>query len=113
MMLLDDGIVTIYELTNVAAPGEMPREILRPLNSFYFGRRTIGYNRLYTAHGVNKRIDLLIRIWRADVTAGQYAIINGVQYRVDAVQQLTDETGLAVTDLTLEKVGAFYDIANN
>lgn len=112
-MLLDSGIVTIYELTNTANPGEMPREMLQPLNSFYFGRRTIGYNRLYTAQGVNKRIDLLIRIWHADVTTGQYAIVNGAQYRIDAVQQLTDEAGLAVTDLTLEKLGAFYDIVNN
>lgn len=112
-MLLDSGIVTIYELNNTANPGEMPQEVLKPLNSFYFGRRTIGYNRLYAAHGVNKQIDLLIRIWRADVTAGQYAIINGVQYRVDEVQQLTDNFGLAVTDLTLEKLGAFYDIVDN
>lgn len=112
-MLLDDGIVTVCELNNTAKSGEMPQEVLKPLNSFYFGRRSIGYNRLYAAHGVNKRIDLLIRIWRADVTAGQYAIINGVQYRVDEVQQLTDNSGLAVTDLTLEKLGAFYDIVDN
>ena len=112
-MLLDSGIVTIYELNNTANPGEMPKEVLKPLNSFYFGRRSIGYNRLYAAHGVTKQIDLLIRIWRADVTAGQYAIINGVQYRVDEVQQLTDNSGLAVTDLTLEKLGAFYDIVDN
>ena len=112
-MLLDNGIVTVCELNNTANPGEMPQEVLKPLNSFYFGRRSIGYNRLYAAHGVNKRIDLLIRIWRADVTAGQYAIINGVQYRVDEVQQLIDNSGLAVTDLTLEKLGAFYDIVDN
>lgn len=112
-MLLDDGIVTVCELNNTANPGEMPQEVLKPLNSFYFGRRSIGYNRLYAAHGVNKRIDLLIRIWRADVTAGQYAIINGVQYRVDEVQQLIDTAGLAVTDLTLEKLGEFYDIVDN
>lgn len=112
-MLLDSGIVTVYELKNTAKPGEMPKEALQRLNSFYFGRRSIGYNRLYAAQGVNKQIDLLIRIWRADVTAGQYAIIDGIQYRVDAVQQLTDNTGLAVTDLTLEKLGAFYDIVDN
>ena len=112
-MLLDDGIVTVCELNNIAKPGEMPQEVLQPLNSFYFGRRTIGYNRLYAAHGVNKQIDMLIRIWRADVTAGQYAIIDGVQYRIDTVQQLIDNTGLTVTDLTLEKLGAFYDIVDN
>ena len=112
-MLLDSGIVTIYELNNIAKPGEMPKEVLKPINSFYFGYRTIGYNRLYAAHGVNKQIDLLVRIWRADVTAGQYAVINGIQYRIDTVQQLTDNTGLAVTDLTLEKLGAFYDIVDN
>lgn len=112
-MLLDTGIVTVCELNNTAKPGEMPQEVLKPINAFYFGRRSIGYNRLYAAHGVNKRIDLLIRIWRADVTAGQYAIINGIQYRVDEVQQLIDNTGLAVTDLTLEKLGEFYDIVDN
>ena len=112
-MLLDDGIVTIYELNNIAKPGEMPQEVLKPINSFYFGYRTIGYNRLYAAHGVSELIELLILIWRADVSAGQYAILNGVQYRIDTVQQLTDNTGLAVTDLTLEKLGAFYDIVDN
>ena len=52
-MLLDDGIVTIYELNNIAKPGEMPKEVLQPLNSFYFGRRSIGYNRLYVGFRVS------------------------------------------------------------
>ena len=121
-MLLDSGILTLYKLTNTAANGRMPEMKLVEYDRAYYGERTVGYNRLYAAKGVNQSIDKLIRIWRNDaVEVGDYVILEDVdlvknkprQYRVDAVQQLTDDDGLKVTDLTLSRLEKFYDVIDS
>lgn len=121
-MLLDAGILTLYKLTNTAVNGRMPEMKLVEYDRAYYGERTVGYNRLYAAKGVNQSIDKLIRIWRNDaVEVGDYVILEDVdlvsnkprQYRVDAVQQLTDDDGLKVTDITLDRLEKFYDVIDS
>lgn len=114
-MLLDTGILNLYSLSNTAENGRMPVEKLVLFDTAYYGERTVGYNRLYAAKGVNQRIDKLIRIWRnEDVEVNNYVILeDGNQYRIDAVQHLYDDDGLKVTDLTLSRLEKFYDIAEN
>lgn len=121
-MLLDAGILILYKLTNAAANGRMPNQKLVEFDRAYYGERTVGYNRLYAAKGVNQSIDKLIRIWRNDaVEVGDYVILEDVdlvtnkprQYRVDAVQHLLDDDGLKVTDLTLNRLEKFYDVIDS
>lgn len=115
-MLLDSGILTLYKLKNTAENGRMPVQKLVEYDKAYFGERTVGYNRLYAAKGVNNQIDKLVRIWRNEtVEAGDYTILdpseeNPKQYRIDAVQQLYDDDGLKVTDLTLVRLEKNYDV---
>lgn len=124
--MMDAGIVTICTLENVAEHGNMPKPKLVPLKmdeeelTWQFEERTVGMNRQYQAKGVSERVDMLIRIWRAPVRIGMYAVLtdyegqenpDGDQYRIDNVQQLIDDNGLKVTDLTLYRLEELYAVS--
>lgn len=124
--MMDSGIVTICTLENTAQDGDMPSPRLVPLVyddeelTWQFEERTVGMNRQYLAKGVSERIDIMIRIWRAPVRIGMYALLtdyedqenpDGDQYRIDNVQHLFDDNGLKVTDLTLYRLEELYDVA--
>lgn len=124
--MMDAGIVTICSLQDVAEHGNMPKPKLVPLThddeplSWQFEERTVGMNRQYQAKGVSERVDMLIRIWRAPVRIGMYAVLTdyegqedpeGDQYRIDNVQQQLDDNGLKVTDLTLYRLEEQYAVS--
>ena len=120
-MLLDSGILFLCFLSNVASPGAMPCEKLVKIGKFWYGERTVGYNRLYTARGVDEEIDMLVRVAHTRAArAGMYAVLgNGEQYRITAVQQIVDTiktgssqrgNGLRYTDLTLRRLEENYNV---
>lgn len=124
--MMNDGLVVLCNLKNLAEAGDMPHEVLVPLTEddeameWSFEERVIGYNRQYVAMGVSERVDMLIRIWRAPARIGMYAVLTdyegqenpeGDQYRIDNVQHLLNEDGLKVTDLTLYRLEDLYDIS--
>ena len=105
----DGGILTICSLQNLGENGFMPQDKLVPIGTAFFAYRTIGVNRLYAALGANRDIEKLVRCWNtAYPDEGKYVIIDDVQYRVDAVQQIVDEDA---ADLTLVRLEDFYDVA--
>lgn len=106
----DGGILTICSLQNVGEDGFMPVDKLVPIGTAFFAYQTIGVNRLYAALGANREIEKLVRCWNTDYPAdGKYVIIDGIQYMVDAVQQIVDEDA---ADLTLVRLEEFYDVAS-
>lgn len=121
---MDAGLALICTLENVAEHGNMPKPKLVPLtpdSEWQFEERTVGMNRQYQAKGVSERVDMLIRIWRAPVRIGMYAVLtdyedqenpDGDQYRIDNVQQLLDDNGLKVTDLTLYRLEDLYAVSD-
>lgn len=121
--MMDDGIIKICDLTNLAPDGDMPRNQLTVLDEMYFESRTVGYNRQYAAKGVNEQVDMLVRVWRNNtVHIGMFAVLtnyegqvneSGDQYRIDNVQHLLDDDGLKVTDLTLSRMDELYEIADS
>ena len=110
--MIFEGKVKFYSLTNIAADGRMPVEMLVCKGEAYYGERVIGYSRQYAAMGIDQRIDKLIRIWRDEtITVHDYAIPeDGQQYRIDNVQHLLDDDGLKVTDLTLYRLEDNYEV---
>ena len=110
-MMLADGILRIYTLQNTAAAGSMPtpRLVLKISHDVYYADRVIGYGRQYAAMGADQIISKLVRCWDIPVEIGDYAVIDGIQYRIDMVQRLKDEDGLKVVDLTLSKLEERYD----
>lgn len=120
-MTFDDGIVGVYELTQVKVPGKMPTEGLSLSERFYFGYETLGINRYYTALQAKQEIEAVISIpgWNEIKANRHIAIIADVdgnlnadckQYRIVMVQPTTDENGLRITRLSLERVGDNYAV---
>ena len=118
--LLDAGVLTLCNLTNTAALGDMASYKLVPVISQFFGERQIGINRAYLAKGADEQVDLLARIWDEGVRPkiGQYAVItkyryqenpDGDQYRITLVQLTMNEDGLRVFDLQLERLVDYYE----
>lgn len=126
----DDGVLFVCNLVNKAANGDMPQEELNIQNKYWFENRTIGFSRFYTAHGVNQRVDMLVRIpWDMKVQIGQYAVLgNGEQYRITMVSHGQDSfqrtkmidskyyrqpeiTGLKYTELTLTRMENNYAVS--
>lgn len=110
---MDDGILFICRLDNLAEDGDMPCEKLAKINRHWYEERVIGMNRQYLAKGVNEQIDLLVRIHHdRNVRIGMFAVLgNGEQFRITNVSHITD--GLRYTDLTLERLDEFYDVAGD
>ena len=78
-MLLDSGILTLYKLINTAESGRMPDMKLQKYENAYFGERTVGYNRLYAAKGVNQQVDKLVRMSKPEIM--QFWIIRSLMVR--------------------------------
>ena len=106
-----EGILKLYTLENIAEPGEMPVEKLKPIGQAYYRKRTVGYGRFYAALGANQQIDMIVRIY--NTFPPEYGVRwfvsfdDGEQFRVDAVQEIVDEGCL---DLTLVRLEDFYDV---
>ena len=105
-MTLDSGVITIYRQTLVSSPGEIPKYDNVELWSSYFGNKTIGLTRYYTAKSHNDNIDLFVEVQRNDAisAATDKAKIGNCWYRIVQVQHILDDDGLPMTDLTLERV---------
>ena len=113
-MILDSGTVFICRLDNVAENGRKPVMKLTKIKKYWYGERTIGYNRQYLAKGVNEQVDLLVRIPHdRGVRIGMYAMLgNGEQFIIDSVSMIRDDdTQLRFTDLTLRRLEKLYDVA--
>lgn len=109
-MTLDSGALIIKRLQNSASPGLMPTYTETEVARCYYGERTVGSTRYYTAKQADEQVDLLVRIPR------EYAARTGdrvyiTPYAYDApqypftivqIQQVDDEdTRLPATDLSL------------
>lgn len=110
--MIYEGLLSLYSLENTAEKGLKPDYRLVKTGTEYYGKRVVGYNRRYAALGADQSIDKLVRIWQRPVRTGDYVILeDGEQYRIDFAQDLTDEDGLPVTDLTLARLEEYYDVA--
>lgn len=110
--MFDSGICTIYTKTETSVGGLMPREVLtQKVGGVYFGERTISYSRLYEARGVDSQIDRLVRIPEdVSVDPDDYLIINGAQYRVDAVNDVIVKRSTRARELSLVKLEDYFDV---
>lgn len=108
-MTFDDGIIKVYAVKNIADPGEKPRDGLICKSSHYFGYETVGIQRHYTALQAKEKIAEVVHIWRdRDIHGDDVCIIDGCQYRCALVQHASDENGLQITRISLERLGEKY-----
>ncbi len=107
----DDGIITIYELTDSTTNGLMPYLLKKKHSDHFFEYRTVGYGRYFRASGVNMQVDLICRIWEdRTITNDMVAKIGGDYYRIIQIQHLFDDDNLRVTDLSLERISDLEEV---
>lgn len=101
-MLFSDGICTFYKVEE---------DKLVPVASPWYGEKTVGYSRFFSAAQAGNRIDILIRIWWDDTIESENVCVlqDGKQYQVVQLQNCLDEDGLKVTDVSLRRMNTFYD----
>lgn len=113
-MTFDDGILTVYDVRNKAAPGDKPALDLQAKDRYYYGYATLGITRYYTALEANQQISAVVCIpgWN-DIKNTDVVIMDEqpeIQYQVNLVQPATDDQGLRIMRLTLERISQKYEV---
>lgn len=111
-MTFDDGILTIYEVTNSAQPGAKPAPALAEKSKHYFAYETLGVTRYYAALQADQQIAAVVDIpgWYDVKTTDICILEDGGQYIISMVQPTTDEDGLRIMKLSLERVSQTYEV---
>ena len=114
-MTLDDGVLKIFSVENIADQGMKPVYGLKFKSRHYFGFETVGVQRYYTAMKANSRISDLVSIWEdRSITPADICIMeDGNQYRCSFIQHMKDEEGLRITKITLERMNEEYVVSED
>lgn len=111
-MNLDSGVLTVWRGTNTAPAGTKPELSYVPLWESCYGEKTVGVTRWYTARQHGDRPDCVVQVPRTyELRTGDDLVTlspfthrdGGGAYKLVQIQQVTDEDGLPMTDLTLER----------
>ena len=113
-MTFDDGILTVYNVKNIAQAGDRPVMGLEEKGKYYFGYSQIGVTRYYKAMQANQDVSALVAVpgWN-DIKNTDVIIIQEqkeTQYQVGLVQPELDENGLRIMRITLERLGQAYEV---
>lgn len=114
-MTFDDGILTVCELTNIAANGQKPVYRLSVRESFYFGFDVVGFNRYYTALNAKVQIAHVVNIpgWNVINPNDVIVLEDETQFRLSQVQPMLDDNGLRITKLSLERITESYEFVSD
>lgn len=104
-----DGLVRIYDVCDVAAPGMKPQEGLTLTLTLRYAERKLGINRYYAAKQNRVEVERVLRVPRVNgLNTQQVAITeDGRQYRIDMVQLAADVLPPSV-DITLAAISQDY-----
>lgn len=110
-MRLDDGIARVLRMADEPSSGSLPILDYTEVFASYYANRTVGFARFFTAQANNQQIDVMIRIQRFGVSISDIIVLEPTydtdladRYKVLQVQQIVDEDGLFMTDLSLERL---------
>ena len=114
-MTFDDGILKIYSTKDISNPGMKPETVLVLKDKYYFGYESIGVTRHYAAKQVKSKISNIVHVLQDRAILGEDICVleDGLQYRCDLIQHTTNEDGLPITRITLERLGEDYVISEN
>ena len=78
----NDGVVSIYKVTDLALPGDIPREGLVLQNLLRYHERTVGITRRYAALQSNKEVNFVIRCPEVRTVETDYiaVLVDAVSY---------------------------------
>lgn len=107
----NSGLVGIYSVENVAAPGYTPVEKLRLKLTVRYDEQRLGIQRYYSGRQNQVQIERVIRVPRTGRVSNQDVAIteDGYRYRIDLVQTVPDIYP-PCSDLTLARLDQDYDL---
>ena len=107
----NDGLVTVYTVTNVSKPGYKPVEGLSAKISLRYAEQRLGIQRYYSGLQNQIQVERVLRVPRhGDVNSQDVAITeDGRQYRIDLIQQ-ADGVYPPALDLTLVRIDQEYEV---
>lgn len=112
----NDGVLTVYEVGNIAPMGDRPKEglIQKFSNTLPYEERTVGVTRFIANKQEQSTIEQLLRIPRVSGIARENIVIpiDGEQYRIKQVQSINDVEPRCL-DLSLERVDTAYELAGD
>lgn len=94
--MIYDRVLTVCTLDTEAEP-----RCLRPGRRYYFGESTVGVTRYYAALQAGERVDIAAEMWPAPISAEQFCLVDGAQYRIVQIQRKENSDGLHVQLLSL------------
>lgn len=89
----NDGMLTVYRVTDEAQPGYLPQEKLTKVVSLPYARRKVGLYRYYQAKQEQTRVQKVLRVPEpAQKIKRLNKVIteDGEEYRIDLVQTVPD-----------------------
>jgi SPP1 family predicted phage head-tail adaptor len=108
---MNDGILEIYRKIPAQSEGGQPIEVLEIYGKAYYGELSFTAQEFYAAKQAETEILKKVRIHQDKTICNKHVIVvGGVQYDVGRTYS-SDYKGVAITDITLERVSALYDIA--
>ena len=109
----NDGVVTVYAVTDAARPGYQPKPALTPKAVLRYEEQRLGIQRFYSGKQNQVEIERVVRTPRLSCVSSQDVAVteDGRQYRIDMVQSVPD-IWPASMDLTLAKVAQNYDVSD-
>ena len=112
----DDGVVTVYAVTDAAAPGYQPKpQLVQPPKAVLrYEEQRLGIQRYYDALQNQIQVERVIRTPRhGQITNQDVAVTeDGRQYRIDLVQTVANVYPPS-QDLTLAKITQAFDVSDS
>ena len=110
------GVVSLYKVTDLALPGDLPVEGLVLKQVLRYKERTVGMARFYQAMQNDIKVDFVIRCpevrglseKNTDILVA--ILIDGQQYKVMQIQYIEDAEPKSM-DLSLERIGENYVVS--
>lgn len=109
----NDGVVTIYTVTDGAEPGHLPVEKLKKKILLHYEERQLGIKRFYSAKQNQVQVERVIRVPKAMLIHTQEIAIteDGSMYQIEMVQPVKDVYP-ACLDITLKRTTQKYEVSD-
>ena len=107
----NDGMLTVYTLTDSAAPGYQPKPELTQKITLRYEERRLGIQRYYAAAQSQQRIERVLRVPKTGKVSAQDVVMteDGRQFRIEMVQIVPDVYPASV-DLTLSRIEQIAEV---
>ena len=110
----NDGILTVYAVSDTAEPGRKPEENLTKKVVLRYEEQRLGLQRYYAGRQNQVQIERVVRTPRHGGVSSQDVAIteDGRQYRIDLVQSVPNVWPESV-DLTLARIDQKFEVSGD